>query len=229
MQSFDHSVISRRAAFRRMLGIAGGTPLAFTSMGLLPSVLADESTGNTIRVEEDWYVKIGTPEPEADSPQISTVMAPSWTLWGKYTVFDLNCATQPGFFSGGVQLQLWQDDAIIQSKSNNNWDSLHSFDEEVRYTSAMSIANGSIVFEILNGTSTTWGTFGTGELKVQAPTWRSNLNWYDPEFSVYNSRIGFASHRVRRFTLERVRYFKSNDTQITDGTPRVLHHYDPIV
>lgn len=41
-----------------------------------------------------------------------------------------------------------------------------------------------------------------------------------------NSRIGFASHRVRRFKLERVRYDSANGLQSTDNTPRVLHQYD---
>ena len=125
MLSSNQPVMTRRAAFRRLLGIAGAAPLALTGLGVVPSLLGQEAAvGNTVRVEEDWYVKLGTPEPEADSPQVSTVIAPSWTLWGKHAVFDMNCATQPGFSSGGVQLQLWQNDAIIQTCSNANWDSL---------------------------------------------------------------------------------------------------------
>lgn len=42
----------------------------------------DEPIGNTMRVEEDWYIQIGTPEPKADSPQITTVIAPAQTLDG---------------------------------------------------------------------------------------------------------------------------------------------------
>lgn len=229
MLSSNRPGMTRRAAFRRLLGIAGGAPLALSGLGVVPSILGEEvSTGNTIRVEEDWYVQIGTPEPVADSPQISTVMAPSWTLVGQYAVFDMNCATQPGFSSGGVQLQLWQDNAISQSCSNTNWVSLRFVDEVIRYTSAMSISAGNLVFEILNGTSTSWGAFGNGELKLQTPTWRDQLNGYDLNFTTWNSRIGFASHRVRQLILERVRYFKSNGTVITDNTPRVLHQYNPV-
>lgn len=228
MPSPNRPGMTRRAAFRRMLGIAGGAPLALSALGVVPSILGqDGATGNTIRVEEDWYVQIGTPEPEADSPQISTVIAPSWSLSGKYAVFDMNCATQPGFSSGGVQLQMWQDDAIIKSCSNTNWDSLHHVNEEIRYTSAMSVSNGNLVFEILNGFSESWGAFGNGELKLQVSTWRDQLNGYDPNFTTWNSRIGFASHRVRRFILERVRYFRSNGVVLSDNTPRVLHQYDP--
>ena len=187
----------------------------------------DEGHGHIIRIEEDWFVKIGTPDPDSDSPQITSVMAPSWTLTGGYAVFDLNCATQPGFVSGGVQLQLWQNDAITQSRSNGRRDSLHLVDEVIRYTTVMSIVDDKLVFEILNGTSDTWGTFGTGELKLEVDTWRPHLNHYSPDFSASHSQIGFASHRVRRFILERVRYFSPRGLQSTDDTPRVLHQYDP--
>lgn len=230
MKTQTLSGLSRRAACRRLLGLASMSPLALSWLGSVQPAIGDsddDSLGNTTRIEEDWYVKIGTPDPDLDSPQITSVIAPSWTLSGKYVVFDMNCATQPGFVSGGVQLQLWQDDAIIQSCSNTNWDSLHIVNEEIRYTSVMSIVDGKMVFEIINGTSETWGTFGTGELKLEVDTWRPHLNQYSPEFTAYNSRIGFASHRVRRFTLERVRYFTAHDLRTTDDTPRVLHTYDP--
>ncbi len=222
--------MSRRAACRRLLGLASVTPLAMSWLGSVQPAIGVgdvDSLGNTTRIEEDWYVKIGTPDPDSDSPQITSVIAPSWTLSGKYVVFDLNCATQPGFVSGGVQLQMWQDDAIIQSRSNANWDSLHFVNEEIRYTSVMSVADGKMVVEIINGTSESWGNFGTGELKLEVDTWRPHLNYYSPDFTAYNSRIGFASHRVRRFTLERVRYFSVNGLRSTDDTPRVLHQYDP--
>jgi hypothetical protein len=84
-----------------------------------------------------------------------------------------------------------------------------------------------LVFEIINGTSESWGSFGNGEMKLQVETWRDHLNWYDPEFTTHNSRIGFASHRVRNFTLERIRYYSANGLKSTDDAPRVLHQYTP--
>ena len=221
------SQISRRELCRRFLGLASAAPLAMSLLGDTNPVIAD-GYGNTIRVEEDWYVKVGTPEPIADSPQITTVMAPSWaTSWGNYSVFDLNCATQPDFSSGGVQLQLWYGSTMLRSQSNTNWDSIRFTDEEIRYTSVMRIENGQIIFEIINGSSSTWGSFGTGELIVQNTTWRNHLNSYDPGCSVYNSRIGWAPYQVRSFVMERVRYYSINGLQSTDDTPRVLRQYDP--
>ena len=173
-------------------------------------------------------MKIGTPDPDSDSPQITSVIAPSWSLDGKYAVFDMNCATQPGFSSGGVQLQLWQNDAITQTCSNTNWASLFNPNEEIRFTSAMSIENDNLVFEIKNGTSSSWGDFGNGEIRMSVPTWRNHLNWYSPWYSESNSRIGYASHRVRRFILEKVRYFSAKGQEDEETDPRILHWYDPV-
>lgn len=226
MNAQNLSGLSRREMCRRLLGLASVTPLAMSWQGAIQPAFAD-AIGNTIRVEEDWYVKIGTPDPDSDSPQITSVMAPGWTLSGKYAVFDMNGATQPDFSPGGVQLQLWRNDSIMQTCSNSNWSSLRFPNEEIRYTSVMSIQDDELVFEIINGSSESWGAFGTGEMKLRVPTWRNHLNGYDPSFTTDNSRVGFASHRVRNFTLERIRYYSANGLTSTDDTPRVLHQYDP--
>ena len=157
------SGLSRRAAVRRLLGLAGGTCLVAPWLNRAEHARADDN-GHIIRVEEDWYMKIGVPEPGEDSPQITTVMAPSWSTSGNIGVFDLNCATQPNFSSGGVQLQLWYNGDLVQARSNTNWDSIRFSDEEIRYTSIMRIQNNHLSFEITNGSSQTWGTFGIGEL-----------------------------------------------------------------
>ena len=226
MNKPSSSLLSRRDVCRRLLGLATATPLAMSWLGAGQPALA-AGYGNVMRVEEDWYVKIGTPEPAADSPQITTVIAPAWNTSGNYSVFDLNCATQPNFASGGVQLQLWYGPGMLRSNSNTNWDSIRFTDEEIRYTSVMRIENGQIIFEIINGSSTTWGSFGTGELIVQNTTWRNHLNSYDPDCSVSNSRIGWASYQVRSFVLQQIRYFSDLGLQSTDSTPRVLHQYTP--
>ena len=218
--------ISRRAACCRMLSIAGIAPFAAVCLQNAKPACAADLSANVLRVEEDWYVKIGTPAPEEDSPQITTVLTPG-SFAGSHAVFDMNCATQPNFESGGVQLQLWRNGGINQSRSNTNWDSLHIVDEEIHFTSAMSIQNDNLVFEVINGTSESWGSFGNGELKVQFPTWRNHLNEYSRDDSISNAGIGFASHRVRCLALQRVRYYSQNDLLLEDSTSHVIHQYDP--
>ncbi len=221
--------ISRRAACRQLLTIAGTAPFAAVCLQNAKPAFAEELNlpANVMRVEEDWYVQIGTPAPEEDSPQITTVLTPG-SFEFSYSVFDMNCATQPNFESGGVQLQLWRYGNINYSRSNANWASLHIVDEEIRYTSAMSIQNGNLAYEVLNGTSESWGSFGTGELKVEHPTWRTHLNHYSRQDSIANAGIGFASHRVRCLALQRVRYYSQNDLLLEDTNSHVIHQYDPV-
>ncbi len=228
MNQQSSSVMTRRSACRRLLTIAGTAPFAAVCLQNANPAFAEEldPANNIVRVEEDWYVQIGTPAPEEDSPQITTVLSPG-SFAGSFAVFDMNCATQPNFESGGVQLQLWRNGGINQSRSNTNWASLHIVDEEVRFTSAISIQDSNLVFEVLNGTSESWGSFGTGELKVQYPTWRSHLNQYSRQDSISNACIGYASHRVRCVAQQRVRYYKQNDQMQEDTTSHVLHQYDP--
>lgn len=226
MNKSPSSLLNRRDVCRQLLGLAATTPLAMSLLGVGQPALA-AGYGNVMRVEEDWYIKIGTPEPAADSPQITTVIAPAWNTTGNYGVFDLNCATQPNFASGGVQLQLWYGPDMLRSNSNTNWDSIRFTDEEIRYTSVMRLMGDQIIFEIINGSSTTWGSFGTGELIVQNTTWRNHLNSYDPDCSVSNSRIGWAPYQVRSFVLQQIRYLSDLGLQSTDSTPRVLYQYTP--
>lgn len=222
------SLLSRRDVCRQLLGLAGTAPLAMSWLSASPKAIADEIHGHIMRVEEDWYIKIGTPDPDSDSPQITTVMSPAWsTPGGGYGVFDLNCATQPNFSSGGVQIQYWSNNAIVQSQSNACWDSLRFTDEEITYTSVMRVEDNELVFEVINGTSSTWGSFGMGELIVRYPSWRNHLNHYDPDCSAYNSRIGWSSYEVRSFVLQRARCYSNSGLESTDNTPRVLHQYDP--
>jgi hypothetical protein len=97
--------------------------------------------------------------------------------------------------------------------------------ETVNYTVRMQLTGGNVEFEIKNGNSSTWSTFGNyGWLKVSAPTTQSNLSLYSPQVSVANSRVGFAKHRVQRFGILRVRYYTHDGVLVsTDTTDRMVH------
>ena len=69
-------------------------------------VTAGDAT-RAIRIEEDWEVEIGTPEPAGNAPQIINVFSPRQSLSGAYAVFEVNHSTQPTYSAGGMQLQCW--------------------------------------------------------------------------------------------------------------------------
>ncbi len=88
----------------------------------------------------------------------------------------------------------------------------------------MKISGGKVTFDVLNGNSTTWGTFGSpGVLTASLDTPQTGLERYSPEISVRNSRVGYGGHMIKRFYLKEVRYYNSNGTLLLrDTTPRFV-------
>lgn len=181
-----------------------------------------------VRVEEDWRVEVGTPAPEDHAPQIVTVLSPVENLEREHSVFELNHATYPNYTAGGMQLQRWYRDWISGYSSTPHQQKLYHADEVVTFTSSMEIDDGHIEFRIKDGVSKSWSSFGgNGYLKTQSSTSLHNLNAYSPDVSVANSRVAFASHRVRKLVLTKIRYYSQEGLVLTDDTPRIVHEHSP--
>ncbi|MDB5336005.1 MAG: hypothetical protein JWN70_1624, partial [Planctomycetaceae bacterium] len=158
-------------------------------------------------------------------------IAPSPNLDCKFGLFEINHGTQPDYRDGGLELQIWDRDQRVNYRRHSNTNRLSYRDEVVRYTIAMSIQEDDndskrLQFEVKNGSSRTWGTFGNPEsIGCSISTSRSNLNGYSPAFSVENSKVGYASFRVRKYALVAVRYYDSQGLIRTDTTERIAHQY----
>lgn len=179
-----------------------------------------------VRVEEDWRVEIGTPDPLTNAPQVTTVMSPSSSLKGLHGVFELNHFTLPSYVAGGMQIQRWNGDTVQDHCNFPNSNVAATTDEVVTYTTAMEVSGGNLTFEIKNGTSSTWGTFGgQGYLKTTATSSLTDLSLYDPATSVKYSKIGFASFRVKKFVRTEIRYYSTTGLVSTDTTDTIVHQY----
>jgi len=199
--------------------------LAMLSFGSIAA--ADDPDVN--RVEEDWRIEIGTPNAAEHAPQILTVMSPLGHIEGPHVIFELNHSTFPEFTAGGMQLQKWFHETNFGYRNFPNYNRLDTIDETIEFTSRMEVTDDDLVVEIRDGTSQTWNSFGgQGYLKMRfnyLPI--VNLNAYRPEVSTKNSRIGFASHRVRKLVLKEVRYYSSEGLLTRDETDRVVHEHQP--
>ena len=185
--------------------------------------VAGNDGAQTVRIEEDWEVEIGTPEPAGNAPQIINVFSPRQSLNGAYAVFEVNHSTQPTYSAGGMQLQCWIGDENVDYCSSVEGHALETADELISYTLTMSLRSDSLLFEVRNGQSETWGPFGDQEILRQAVPFASGtLAGYSPQSSVKNSRVGYARHRVKRYELKRVRYILDNGEVIVDDTPRLV-------
>ncbi len=186
-----------------------------------------QSGATVVRVEEDWELVVGTPDSETDAPQVSCAISPLGNLDSWHAALELNQQSLPTFTAGGVQLQVWQGEVPLSDRRFPNAAVLAHPGETVCWTQTMQLDEGNLTFEIINGTSTTWGNFGgQGYLKASVATTLSSLGTYSPAVSVENSGVGYAANRVQSLVLKRVRYHMSTGDQIEDTTPRVVHSQD---
>jgi hypothetical protein len=183
--------------------------VAFLSCGITAGAVSPD---DVVRVEEDWELVVGEPEPTTAAPQVTSVISPTGDLESWHVAFELNHQTLPSYEPGGLALQLWCG-ADSQGVSTQKHGAVLSQGEgeQVQWTQSMSLAAGVLTFEITNGASTTWEEFGGGgHLSVSTNTSLEHLGAYQPEVSVANSGVGFASNRVESFVLKRVRLHRAN-------------------
>lgn len=179
-----------------------------------------------VKVEEDWELVIGSPDADNDSPQLTCVVSPTGDLNSLYMALDLNHHTLPVYNSGGFQLQVWNDDVPVATASLESYALLNRANEKVTWTSRMSVGYGVLSFDVVGGSSTTWGAFGEDSgLQRAVTTQLTNLNAYDPAVSVANSRVGFGGNRVKSLVLTRVRLYTSTGDVVEQTLNTAVHEH----
>lgn len=168
-----------------------------------------------VRVVEDWKLVVGDPDPNVTAPQVTTAFSPTGTLSGTYAIFNLNHQALETFAPGGMQLQIWTGENARTLRRIRADESFTSPGEEVTWTQEMTLSNNGLRFDIENGQSETWGSFGGGTLSEQVPTTLTNLNAYNPAVSLSESGVTFARNRVDELVLVRVHLHTSDGTITT--------------
>lgn len=197
--------------------------LALMVLGLAVNVAWGQSP-TVVRVEEDWEMVVATPDMASDAPQVTCMISPVGTVGGLYAAFELNHRSLPSYQAGGLQLQVWNGETMVLSRDAPITALMNTPGETVSWTQSMMTNGSNLVFEVLNGRSTTWGGFGgQGYLQAVVSATVASLNGYQPEVSVSNSSVGYAGNRVQSLVLKRVRYFTTDGQILVDNTPRVAH------
>jgi hypothetical protein len=132
---------------------------------------------------------------------------------GNYMTFEVNHQSQPGYATGGLHLNVWQGESCQFSIHAQSGVNQNQQGETVRWTEAISVSDGQLIYQILQGSSTSWGLFGNGELTASIATDISNLNEYDVNDSL--SGLVLATDGVESVTLRNVR--------LIDSTGNVYH------
>lgn len=204
--------------------------LAWTLILSLFLTFTDAATAQTpgltlVRVEEDWVALIGEPDTATSSPQIMNFISPIQSTEGVFGLVQVNHRGSPEFQDGGLQVQGWVGSSMSGSADASKSSKLYRNADNLRYTVAMEKVSNGIKFQLLNGSSRTWGRFAWTPVSVVVAVNEPSLEDYSPEFSVANTNVNLGAHRVELLYLTATRFKYSDDSTVTDNTDRVIHRY----
>jgi hypothetical protein len=131
-------------------------------------------------------------------------MSPYPNLDDQYFAFTINHRSVPDFEPGGLQVQLWNGDEAIDAASFTAGP-LNQANDDVQWVQRLKVDDGTLSFEMVDGTSDSWGSFGgNGTLAFTSPTTLENLNGYRPAISLTESQVGYAGNRVQQLLLKKL-------------------------
>lgn len=198
-----------------LVGVAAAVPAS-----------GQESAEPVVRVEEDWQLVLNEPNYGANSPQFHTLMSPGKDTESIYIQATWNYRELPAFQSGGLQLQGWFGDSCGIQR-NPCTEQLSNSAETVTWTQSLETDRSSkIVFSIMNGQSTTWGTFGGDLHKITGYIRIPDLNAYSTSVSVQNSWITYGANRVDSLVITQVRRYGSGGLISVDTEPKVIYNLE---
>ena len=174
------------------------------------------SQQQVVEIEEHWELAIGEPDAPMSAPQATLVMSPNGNLEGQYFLVTINHRNVPDYAPGGVQVQLWNDDAPVAVESFGA-STLDQTNDTIRWVQRLHVQDGTLSFQVVDGSSLAWGGFGGESLSLSTPTELTSLNGYRPAISIGESQVGYAGNRVQHLTLTKLVW------RTADGESHELH------
>lgn len=202
--------------------------LAALVVALGATVTLAQAPPNVVRVEQDWELVVGAPDPDHVTPQLVCVLSPFDHVRSLHAAFELNQRSHAQFTSGGLQLQVWDGEETLTEQTSESTAVLDTEGETITWTQKMALVDGTLVFAVTDGQSSTWGNFGFSgeELVVTAGSRLTNLNGYSTAASVANSGAGYGANRVRKLAIKRVRLYTASGEQTSDNNEKVIYNHD---
>ncbi|TWU28339.1 hypothetical protein [Bythopirellula polymerisocia] len=173
-------------------------------LGNVLPAFGDDS--DVIQIEEHWQLHVGGPDLGRTAPQVTMIMSPTNTLNGAFFAFTLNHWSYPEFEPGGYQLQLWQGENCVDVKHGAHSNSFANDGETITWVQRITLNEGSLKFQVVDGQSESWGSFGNEGFCLDISSQLTRLNSYLPAISLGQSGIGYAGNRVSSLTLTRLRW-----------------------
>jgi hypothetical protein len=191
---------------RRLPTLRRAALIALAAAALLlapPPGQARHRLGSIVKIEQDWVLVVSSPSANRCSPQLFFQLYPD--SGSDYRCqFLVNYCDQPSFSAGGVQIQVWQNNTVLDGKDNNpNQAVLTAENETVSFTLTMEIVGSQLRFGAYNVSSTSWGDIS--RLAVSVPYDPNEFNNYLTSDTVAKSGILLGANRVTSLVLKEVR------------------------
>jgi len=177
-----------------------------------------------IRIEEDWQLVLNEPDNNVDSPQFHTVMSPQGDIDSYYAQVLWNYRETPEFVSGGVQLHSYNGDTQLRRRTVE-YPQLNTTAETITWTQALTLEASWVTFEVINGQSTTWGTFGR-DMNIPLDASLGDLSSYTTDASVQNACVTYGSNRVDQLLITQVRRYGASGLLSVDNVPKIVFQYE---
>ena len=196
-----------------------GARTFLVTLAIFATAANAEPPKDILKVEEDWMVILNVPGEDVDSPQFHTIMSPYPNLDNMHFQVNWNYREYPDFAAGGLEVLSWDGESLRRSQTMRT-QQLSTSAETLTWTQSL-VTNGNLIsFQITNGQSTTWGTFGGMTLDRAHPL--TNLDTYAADTSVANSMVTYGCNRVDLIMIVEVRKYNEEGLLERDTTPRVV-------
>jgi len=196
--------------------------LFVAALFLLPGGLA--LAQEVVKVEEDWEMVLGEPDVNSVGPQVAVTMSPLGDIASTFFTLEINHRSAPYWTPGGLTIHQWDGESRVQSLDRSDRTVMNTSGETVTWTQVLRVDLGWLTFKIKDGSSSTWGSFGTSSNFKLISWWGGdNLNGYTPDVSVGQTGVAYAGNRVHSLKIKQIRVTLSDGTVVTDDTVRVAH------
>lgn len=188
--------------------------VCFAVVWLIPTSRLTAQVG-VMRIEEDWELELIQPDAQLDAPQVLLVLSPLGEGSDVHFEVDINHASLPSYYSGGLQIRAMQGAECVEQKRLLDGQRLTVESDVIRWTQIVEKQPTGFAFGISNGTSLSWGAFGDAASHVTLSGNSGAFN-YSPANSLSRSGVTYAGNRVKQLTLRKVRYvdLTGNTTEI---------------
>src|SRR5438128_151826 len=121
-----------------------GLAVLWGGAGIVAGPPAFGQSSRVISVEEHWELQLGQPDIDRSAPQTTMVMSPVGDLSGKHFLFTLNHWSAPDYAPGGMEVQLWEGDALAQENASNESAAFETSDETVSWVQRLSLDGSTL-------------------------------------------------------------------------------------